>query len=247
MKKTIADIFQTNDREDVYQRFARFFYGNGIPFNVARSPFWTDMVTRINNAPKGYKAPNYEKIRISLLDKEQSKVQRALTPIMQDWSTHGLSIASDGWSNLKNQQLINTMAVSGGRAIFVNGHDVSGIEKTGLNIAEFIFKAIDFVGPSNVVQVITDNASNCKAARAIIQDKHPHIFWSSCLAHTLNLLMKDIGKSSDPSLSFFNESYNKGKAVVKYIKNHGSCHFYTKLSLIWSFLKQRRLDLSMFS
>lgn len=65
-----------------------------------------------------------------------------------------MSIASDGWSNLKNQQLINTMAVSGGRAVFVNGHDVSGIEKTGLNIAEFIFKAIDFVGPSNVVQVV---------------------------------------------------------------------------------------------
>ena len=147
---------------------------------------------------------------------------------MQDWSTHGLSIASDGWSNLKNQQLINTMAVSGGRAVFVNGHDVSGMEKNGLNIAEFIFKAIDFVGPSNVVQVITDNASNCKAAGAIIQEKHPHIFWSGCLAHTLNLLMKDVGKSSDPSLSFFNESYIKGKAMVKYIKNHSSCQFLYK-------------------
>ncbi|GFZ08890.1 hypothetical protein Acr_20g0006980 [Actinidia rufa] len=122
------------------------------------------------------KAPNYEKIRTSLLDKEQSKVQRALNPLMQDRSTHGLSIASDGWSNLKNQQLINTMAMSGGRAVFVNGHDVSGMEKNGLNIAEFIFKAIDFVGPSNVVQVVTDNASHCKAAGAIIQEKHPHIF-----------------------------------------------------------------------
>ncbi|XP_058189011.1 uncharacterized protein LOC131306645 [Rhododendron vialii] len=240
MKKTIADIFQTNDREDVDQRVARFFYCNDIPFNVARSPFWTDMVTGINNVPKGYKNPNYEKIRTSLLDKEQSKVQRALTPIMQDWSTHGLSIASDGWSNLKNQQLINTMTVSGGRAVFVNGHDVSGIEKTGLNIAEFIFKAIDFVGPSNVVQVITDNASNCKAAGAIIQGKHPHIFWSGCLAHTLNLLMKDIGKSSDPSLSFFNESYNKGKAVVKYIKNHGSCQFLYKTFSDLELLKTKK-------
>ncbi|GFZ08887.1 hypothetical protein Acr_20g0006950 [Actinidia rufa] len=170
MKRTIADIFKTSDREDVDQTVAR-----------------------------GYKAPNYEKIRTSLLDKEQSKVQRALNPFMQDWSTHGLSIASDG------------------RAVFVNGHDVSGMEKNGLNIAEFIFKAIDFVGPSNMVQVVTDIASHCKAAGAIIQEKHPRIFWSGCLAHALNLLMKDIGKSSksDPSLSFFNESYGKGKAMVK--------------------------------
>ena len=77
MKRTIADIFKTSDREDVDQTVARFFYCNGIPFNVARSPFFTDMVTGINHAPRGYKAPNYEKIRTSLLDKEQSKVQRA--------------------------------------------------------------------------------------------------------------------------------------------------------------------------
>ena len=40
--------------------------------------------------------------------------------------------------------------------------------------------------------------------------------------------MKDVGKSSDPSLSFFNESYGKGKAMVKYIKNHSSCQFLYK-------------------
>ena len=186
MKRTIADIFKTSDREDVDQTVARFFYCNGIPFNVARSPFFTDMVTGINHAPRGYKAPNYEKIRTSLLDKEQSKVQRALNPLMQDWSTHGLSIASDGWSNLN------------------------------------------------------DNASNCKAAGAIIQKKHPHIFWSGCLAHTLNLLMKDIGKSSDPSLSFFNESYGKGKAMVKYIKNHSSCQFLYKTFCDLELLKTKK-------
>ncbi|KAF7146994.1 hypothetical protein RHSIM_Rhsim03G0186400 [Rhododendron simsii] len=120
MKKTIADIFQTNDREDVNQRVARFFYGNGIPSMLRE---------------QGAVCPYPYNARLE--------------------HVHGLSIASDGWSNLKNQQLINTMAVSGGRAVFVNGHDVSRIEKTGLNIAEFIFKAIDFVGPSNVVQMDT--------------------------------------------------------------------------------------------
>ncbi|CAL5380973.1 unnamed protein product [Camellia sinensis] len=34
---------------------------------------------------------------------------------MQDWSTHGVSIISDGWSNLKNQPLINIMAISGAK------------------------------------------------------------------------------------------------------------------------------------
>ncbi|KAL7233923.1 hypothetical protein ACSBR1_017515 [Camellia fascicularis] len=106
-----------------------------------RSPLWTDIISSILNAPKGYKSPNYEKVRTALLDKEHKK----------DWSTHGVSIISDGWSNLKNQPLINIMAISGGKAIFINGHDVSSIEKTGANIAELLLKAIDYVGPSNVV------------------------------------------------------------------------------------------------
>ncbi|KAL7236186.1 hypothetical protein ACSBR1_019449 [Camellia fascicularis] len=191
IKVSIDNMFHIRNREEVDQTIARCLYSNGIAFNVVRSPWWADMVTAINNAPKGYKSPNYEKVRTNLLDKEQSKVQQSLNPLMQDWSIHGVSIVSDGWSNLKNQTLINIMAVSGGKAIFINGHDVSSKEKNATNIADLLFKEIEFVRPSNVVQVVTDNATNCKATGAIIQRKYSHIFWSGCLAHSLNLLMKD--------------------------------------------------------
>ncbi|CAL5328732.1 unnamed protein product [Camellia sinensis] len=196
--------------------------------NAKARKFPRYMVTAINNAPKGYKSPNYEKVRTNLLDKEQSKVQQSLNPLMQDWSIHGVSIVFDGWSNLKNQTLINIMAVSGGKAIFISGHDVSSKEKNATNIADLLIKAIEFVGPSNVVQVVTNNATNCKAAGAIIQRKYSHIFWSGCLAHTLNLLMKDIAKCEDPALLFVDESYKRGKEVVKYIKNHSSCQYLFK-------------------
>ncbi|KAK8485365.1 hypothetical protein V6N11_058016 [Hibiscus sabdariffa] len=36
-------------------------------------------------------------------------------------------------------------------------------EKTGANIAEFLLESIEEVGSSNVLQVITDNAANCKS------------------------------------------------------------------------------------
>ncbi|KAL7177692.1 hypothetical protein ACSBR2_030955 [Camellia fascicularis] len=173
VKVSIDNMFHIRNREEVDQTIARCLYCNGIAFNVVMSPWWADMATAINNAPKGYKSPNYEKVRTNLLDKEQSKVQQPLNPLMQDWNIHGVSIVSDGWSNLKNQTLINIMAVSGGKAIFINGHDVSSKEKNATNIADLLFKAIEFVGPSNVVQVVTDNATNCKAAGAIIQRKPP--------------------------------------------------------------------------
>jgi hypothetical protein len=59
---------------------------------------------------------------------------------------------------------------------------------------QILLKTMNDVGPSNVIQVIIDNATNCKGAGKIIEQVHPHIFWSGCLVHTLNLLMHDIVK-----------------------------------------------------
>jgi Protein of unknown function (DUF 659) len=43
-----------------------------------------------------------------------------------------------------------------------------------------------------VVQVITNNVSVCKAARMLIESQFPIIFWTPCVVHTLNLVLKNI-------------------------------------------------------
>ena len=74
--------------------------------------------------------------------------------------THGVSIVSDGWTNRKNEALINVIASNSRGSMFLYAEDFSGTEKTGVNIAKFLLNAIDEIGPSNVLQVVTDNASN---------------------------------------------------------------------------------------
>ncbi|CAL1355405.1 unnamed protein product [Linum trigynum] len=231
--KIISDMFDLVSRHDIDGLIGRFFYGCGIPFNVARSPFFYEMVRGLIEGSKGYKPPSSEKLRTNLLDKERSKVDRALTGIRDQWPTFGVFIVSNGWSNVKNQPLINVLAVSGGRAVFLEGIDCSGDEKTGVYIAEILLKAIDQVGIYNVVQVLTDNASACKRAGEIIMERHPHIFWSGCLAHTLSLLMKDIASSHYPSLRFIGFLYKKAKGIVKYIRNHSMVlHIFRKFSAL---------------
>jgi len=51
---------------------------------------------------------------------------------------------------------------------------------------------INEVGEENVVQIITDNAPVCKAARMIIKGLFPKLFWTPCVVHTLNLALKNI-------------------------------------------------------
>ncbi|XP_066324333.1 uncharacterized protein [Miscanthus floridulus] len=46
----------------------------------------------------------------------------------------------------------------------------------------------------NIVQVVTDNARPNEAAASLLKAKHPSIFWNGCAAHTIDLMLEDIGK-----------------------------------------------------
>jgi hypothetical protein len=83
--------------------------------------------------------------------------------------TQGVSVVSDGWTNIKGQPLLNVLASNSRGSCFLYAEDYSGIEKTGEAITNFLLKAIEEIGPKNVIQVVTDNASNCKAAGREIQ------------------------------------------------------------------------------
>lgn len=103
--KDVSDKYIVSCKGEVDGSVARFFYGCGIPINVAKSPFWVDMVRAINEAPKGYEPPSSEKIKTTLLDKEKTKVDQALVFIKQQWPTYGVSVVSNGWMNTKNDEV----------------------------------------------------------------------------------------------------------------------------------------------
>ncbi|GKC11047.1 putative hAT dimerization domain, ribonuclease H-like superfamily protein [Tanacetum coccineum] len=189
---------------------------NGIPFNVLRNPQFQEMVVAINKAPAGYKAPSSEKARTVLLDECARDVEKDLVPVKDTWYTQGVSIVSDGWSNVKHKPLINILAVNSRGATFMYAEDFSGVEKTGVEISKFLLEAIESIGPSNVLQVVTDNAANCKAAGEEVEKVHKHIFWSPCVVHTLNLIFKDLAKE----FVWLSDTYKRGKMIVKYFLNH---------------------------
>lgn len=79
--------------------------------------------------------------------------------------------------------------------------------KDKFHIAGLLKDAINEVGPYNVVQVVTDNTPVCKAAGMIIESQFPHIFWTPCVVHTLNLALKNIcaPKNSEANQTAFLE------------------------------------------
>ncbi|XP_023743681.1 uncharacterized protein LOC111891853 [Lactuca sativa] len=87
--------------------------------------------------------------------------------------------------------------------------------------AEYVVKKVNEViaevGEENVVQFITDNGSNYKAAGNIFEEQHPRLFWTPCAAHCVNLIVQDIGKKEATIATALNEA----RAIVVYIYNHG--------------------------
>jgi hypothetical protein len=177
------------------------------------------------------------------LDRESAKIHSALGKFTNDWNQYGVSIVSDGWRNVKGRPLINILGVPTSGAVFLSSHDYSDHYKTGINIAEALIKTIQEIGPYNVIQVIDDNVANCKAARAVIEDRYLNIFWSGCLVHTLNLLMHDIIKIKDHDYRWIGALYKRGKKMIKFIINHSMAHHIFRSHSKLEVLKMQRPDL----
>jgi len=81
----LAKSFGVAQRESVDMEVTKFLCANGIPFNVLRSPQFSQMVMAIRNGPKDYKGPSSEKARTTLLDACKRSVENDLAPLKSTW------------------------------------------------------------------------------------------------------------------------------------------------------------------
>ncbi|XP_061368975.1 uncharacterized protein LOC133311865 [Gastrolobium bilobum] len=136
-----------------------------LPFNLAKNPYFQASYTyAANHNIGGYLPPGYNALRTTLLQKEKENIDRLCEPIREVWTHKGVSIISDGWSDSQRRPLINFMAVSDGKTMFLKSVDCSGEIKDKNFIFRLLKEVIQEVREANVVQVITDNAANCKGA-----------------------------------------------------------------------------------
>ncbi|KAL2348127.1 hypothetical protein Fmac_002127 [Flemingia macrophylla] len=70
-----VDDDQKQKQDTAHIKFAIFFFHNSIPFSVAKSMYYQEMVDVIAQCEVGYKAPCYEKLRFTLLEKVKVDLQ----------------------------------------------------------------------------------------------------------------------------------------------------------------------------
>ncbi|KAL5153357.1 hypothetical protein HKD37_19G052923 [Glycine soja] len=179
---SVENAFNLQARETLDHEIARMFYSSGLPFHLARNPHYRKTFAyAANNQISGYQPSGYNKLRTTLLQNERRHVENLLQPIKNAWSQKGVSIVSDGWSDPQRRSLINFMVVTESGPMFLKAIDCSNEIKDKDFIAKHMREVIMEVGHSNVVQIVIDNATVCKAAGLIIEAEFPSIYWTPCV------------------------------------------------------------------
>ncbi|XP_074305125.1 uncharacterized protein LOC141640129 [Silene latifolia] len=232
VQTTLNKKYKRGEREEVCQQIARFFYTSGIPFNVVNNPEFPIMIHMVGKFGIGLKPPSYHEIRVKFLNKEVENVMKMLDEYKEEWKKTGCTIMSDGWSDRKKRSICNFLVNSPKGTVFLSSIDTSEISKTADKVLEMLDAIVEKVGEENVVQIVTDNAANYKAAGLRLMEKRPKLFWTPCAAHCIDLMLEDL----DKKISIHGVTITKARKITTYIYSRTLLHCWMK-----EFTKDREL------
>ena len=92
----MTPISLKEQRNKVCLDIGRFFFENGIAFNVARSPAFINMLRSVGDYGHGFKVPSMHEMRTWILEEEYNTTTKIVDEIKKTWPQTGVSILSDG-------------------------------------------------------------------------------------------------------------------------------------------------------
>lgn len=232
LKKFQQNISDALDKERSYkvgQYLARWMYKKNIPFNAINDDDFKQFCEALGRFGPKWKPPSQYMLREKMLLQEVERTRDLMKPHELERVATGCSIMTDAWTDKKRRSIMNLCVHCKLGTAFLESKEASADAHTSEYIFNYVLECIEKIGAANVVQVVTDNASNNMGARDMLKEKWPKIFWTSCATHTLNLMVEAIGK-----LRQFGSTITKAKEMTIFIYAH-----HKTLSLMRSFTKKR--------
>ncbi|CAH1416835.1 unnamed protein product [Lactuca virosa] len=147
-----------------------------------------------------------------MLKHEKIHIKKIMSENEAENTIYGCSLMADGWRDRKRRALTNFLVNTPRGSMFLEPVDASSYSHTGDIMFILFDHFIKQVDPRDVVQVVTDSASNNVFAGKLVEEKYMHIYWTPCAAHCIDLIFEDIFK-----LSHLKRTLDKAIAVNTYI------------------------------
>lgn len=165
------------------------------------------------------------------------------------WQKYGCSIMMDKWTSHNGKMIINILVNCSIGSIFLGSVDASNESTTGTKMYSLFEKTIEDIGPKNIVQVVTDNASENVKAGDLMKAMYPYIYWTPCAVHCINLMLQEIFKIN-PYISGNNQHLfyllsTKVRIFIKLIVDIMSFTVFKKATKVVSYISQRPLLLNL--
>jgi len=215
IQQTLEKAWKPLERNEVDDAVYDFFIGCNISFNTVKRPLFHDMLKKINHFGPSYVLLSYENLRSKGIDKRKQIIEERVKPIRDSYAISRCTLVSDGWSDRQSRPLVNTLACCPQVVIHLSTIDSMDKTKTAKYLFQILKDTILSIGEDNIVQVVTDNASNCFRASELLMEHFPKLFWTPCVAHCIDLALHDIGK-----IGWVQVNISQARKPVKFILNH---------------------------
>jgi hypothetical protein len=156
---------EEKEATDMY--VADFIYDCGLPLNVINSRSFEVMLEAVGQYGPGYVKPSYHEVRVPLLEKAKKSVDELKKTHELAWAEFGCTLMSDGWTDRRGRHLIIFLVnspVDTFFLVFLESVNASSETADAQMLAALLEKRIDAIGRDKVVQIVTDNGANFKAA-----------------------------------------------------------------------------------
>ncbi|KAJ9544513.1 hypothetical protein OSB04_024220 [Centaurea solstitialis] len=215
----------------------RWAYECAIPFHAFEKDSFKRAAEAIGQYRPRLPPPTRYEMGDTYLKKEVEKTKNTLKKYQDEWKSSGCTIMTDAWSDRKRRSIMNLCVNSRLGTIFLSSKEFFDVAHTSEVIFEYVDKCIDEVGHENVVQIVTDNASNNMGATKLLKLKRPKIFWTSCAAHTLlvidNTKIIHVLVARNRFGGRGTEKYGKRRENVKNAQSQHRRHLAIAKSHIW--------------
>ncbi|XP_057546877.1 uncharacterized protein LOC130825589 isoform X2 [Amaranthus tricolor] len=202
------------NRKEVLSAISEFFYYAGIPMQVANSLSFQKMLELVGHYGPGLTGPSSRQISGRFLHDELSTVKSYLVEYRTCWAVTGCSIMADSWKNSQGRILINFLVSCPRGVYFVYLVDATDVVDDPSSLFKLLDQVVEEIGEENVVQVVTQNTPNYKAAGKMLEDKRKTLFWTPCVAYSIDRVLEDFLK-----IKIVGECIEKAQKVTKFIYN----------------------------
>ena len=157
----LKSVFQNKEKvRQADMAIARWMYDNCIPFNAVNSVYYQRMIDAVAAIGLGYKGPSYHAVWVPLLRDQKKEVQLLVDSQRRHWVEVGCTLMANGLTDTRHRSLINFLVYCPRGIVFVKLVDASEIVKSTRNLFKLFDEEVKWVGPKNIVHMVTDNASN---------------------------------------------------------------------------------------